>query len=83
MPPYEVYIHLDLLEAAPQHGPRRDNLMAFIYSLRTSPYTPGDFTDTDSSFRRRQIKIIGDFAITYWVDDPVKAVMIVDLRLAD
>jgi hypothetical protein len=43
----------------------------------------GDFTDQDESLRTRQIKIIGRYAITYWVDDPVKAVMIVGVRPAD
>ena len=31
----------------------------------------------------RQIKIVGNYAITYWLDDAVKSVMIVDIRPAD
>jgi hypothetical protein len=57
--------------------------MDFIYSLHEHPDTPGDFTDRDSSQRDREVKVIGDYAITYWVDSPVKAVMIVDIRRAD
>lgn len=37
----------------------------------TSPYAPGRSSS------------IGDYVITYWVDDPVKIVMAVDVRPAD
>lgn len=57
--------------------------MDFIRSLRERPETPGDFVSKDASQRERQVKIIGDYAITYWVDAPVKAVMVVDVRIAD
>ena len=57
--------------------------MEFIYSLCDSPYTAGDFSDKEASLRMRQVKVIGDYAITYWVDSPVKAVMVVDVRRAD
>jgi hypothetical protein len=57
--------------------------MEFIRSLREHPETRGDFTDRDASLRERQIKIIGDFAITFWLDAPVRIVMVVDVRPAD
>ena len=57
--------------------------MEFIRGLRERPRTEGDYVDKDSSLRIRQIKIVGDYAITYWLDDAVRAVMIVDVRLAD
>ena len=57
--------------------------MKFIYSLRDRPRAKGDYTDKDASLQTRQIKIIGDYAITYWLDDAVKSVMVVDVRLAD
>ncbi len=79
----EVYMHLELLETVPKSGPQRRKIMAFIYSLRRFPDTRGDFTDKDSTLRERQIKIIGDHAITYWHDIPVGIVMVVDVRLAD
>jgi hypothetical protein len=83
MPLYEVFVHIALLEKVPKRGSQRQQIMDFIYSLRANPYTPGDFTDKDASFRVRQVKILGDFAITYWVDDPVKVVMIIYLHPAD
>jgi hypothetical protein len=57
--------------------------MDFIRGLAADPYAPGDFTDTDESFRTRQVKVVSKYAITYWVDHPVKAVMIVAVRQAD
>ena len=58
-------------------------IMVFVRSLADQPHTPGDFTDTDQSQRTRQIKIIGNYAVTYWVDEPVKTVMVVGVRPAD
>ena len=80
---YAVYLHFDLLESPSLRGGQRKMVMSFVRLLAQNPYTPGDFTDRDASLRVRQIKIIGRHAITYWVDDPVKAVMVVGVRLAD
>jgi len=83
MEAFRVYLHLDLLEIVPSRGKQRRLIMDFIRSLEREPYVPGDCSDKDSSQRVRQIKIVGQFAITYWVDDPAKSVMIVDIRPAD
>jgi len=80
---YEVFMHFSLLESIPKSGLQRQRIMNFIRSLRERPDTPGDYTDKDASLRVRQVKIIGDYAITYWVDAPVKAVMVVNARRAD
>ncbi len=83
MESYSVYLHFDLLEVVPGRGEQRRLIMNFIRSLADAPHTLGDFTDRDESLRTLQIKIIGHYAITYWVDDPVKAVMVVGVRPAD
>lgn len=83
MQPYEVYMHLGLLDSVPKSGIQRRKIMDFIYSLREHPNTHGDYTDKDASLRERQIKIVGDYAITYWLDAPVWIVMVVDIRPAD
>jgi hypothetical protein len=79
----DVYLHMGLLDAVPKTGSQRRWIMDFVRSLRESPETEGDLTDRDDSYRHRQIKIIGDFAITYWHDSPASAVMVVDIRHAD
>ena len=83
MEAYAVYLHLDLLEIVPGRGEQRRLIMSFVRSLANHPFTPGDFTDQDDSLRTRQIKIVGHYAITYWVDDPVKTVMVVGVGPAD
>lgn len=83
MEPYAIYIHLDLLEVVPARGEQRTKIMNFIRSLFEHPRTPGDFTDQDASLRTRQIKIVGHYAITFWVDEPVKTVMVVGVKPAD
>ncbi|HEX8372127.1 MAG TPA: hypothetical protein VF585_05065 [Chthoniobacterales bacterium] len=57
--------------------------MDFIYSLREHPDTMGDFSDKDGSLRTRQIKIVGDYAVTFWLDAPVRIIMVVDVSPAD
>jgi hypothetical protein len=57
--------------------------MDFIRSLREHPDTAGDFTGKDASLRERQLKIIGDYAITCWLDAPVKVIMVGDVCPAD
>ena len=83
MRPHEVYMHLCLLDCVPTRGPQRRQIMDFIYGLRKHPDTRGDFTDKDASLRERQIKIVGDYAITFWLDAPVRIVMVVDVGPAD
>ena len=83
MEPYQVYLNIDLLEAVPRSGGQRQQIMKFIYGLRDRPRTKGDYSDKDASLQIRQIKIIGDYAITYWLDEAVKSVMVVDVRPAD
>ena len=76
-------MHLGLLDSVPKIGIQRQQIMDFIRSLRQHPDMRGDFTDKDASLRERQVKIVGDYAITYWLDAPVWIVMVVDVRLAD
>ena len=76
-------MHVSLLERVPKRGSERRRILNFIHGLRNAPYTAGDFTDRDETLRTREIKIVGDYAITYWVDTPVKTVMIVDVRPAN
>jgi len=83
MEPYRVFLHIDLLEAVPVRGEQRKLIMRFIRSLAENPHTPGDYTNLDDSHRTRQIRIIGSYALTYWADDPIKSVMVIDVRLAD
>jgi len=80
---YRVYLHLDLIEALPRRSAQKRKILNFMRWLEQNPFVPGDFTDRDASLRAREIKVIGDYAVTYWADHPAKAVMIVDIQRAD
>jgi mRNA-degrading endonuclease RelE of RelBE toxin-antitoxin system len=80
---YSVFVHVEVLETVPTRGGMRKRITAFIRSLSENPHTPGDYTDKDQTLRVRQIKVIGDYAVTYWVDEPVQAVMVVAVVPAD
>ena len=80
---YRVHLHLDLLEALPRRSGQKRKILAFMRWLEQNPFAPGDFTDRDASLRVREIKVIGDYAITYWADHPALAVMVVDIQKAD
>jgi len=83
MAEYSVFLHLDLLSVVPSRGKQRKLIMDFVRMLAHNPETLGDFTDQDESLRTRQIRIIGDYAVTYWADHAVKSVMIVNVKPAD
>jgi hypothetical protein len=72
-----------LLEVIPKRGTQPGKIIHFLQLLSQDPFVEGDYTDKDITGRARHIKIIGDFAITYWVDHPAKAVIVVDIALAD
>ncbi len=82
MADYAVYLHLDLLATVPVRGSQREAILRFVRSLAIDPHQPGDFVDSDHSLRPRRIKLVGEYAITYWVDHAVKAVMVVDAARA-
>ena len=83
MPGYELYLHIGVLDSVPKAGTQRRRILDFIRHLREHPDTCGDFTDKDASLRERQIKVVGDYAITFWLDAPVKIIMVVDVSPAD
>lgn len=80
---YRVYLHLDLLETLPRGSAQKRKILNFLRWLEQNPFARGDYTDRDTSLRVREIKVIGDYAVTYWADHPAKAVMIVDIQKAD
>ncbi len=83
MPGYELYLHIGVLDSVPKTGSQRRKILDFIRHLKAHPDTLGDFTDKDASLRERQIKVVGDYAITFWLDAPVKIIMVVDVSPAD
>lgn len=80
---YAVYLHVDLLDTMPVRGLQRRRLMEFIRSLQAHPNVLGDFMESDESHRMLRTKIIGKYAVTYWLDDPAKSVIVTKVQPAD
>jgi hypothetical protein len=83
MAPYDVYLHTDLLEKMPAGEAEREAIMKFIRGLASQPHATGDFIEQDVSLRPQQVKVIGNYAVTFWTDTAVRKVMVVDIRSAD
>jgi hypothetical protein len=83
MSAYDVYIHADLLDRMPRDQAEQAAIMKFIRALAHQPHARGDFTEKDMALRPQQVKVIGNHAVTYWTDNAVRKVMVVDIRDAD
>jgi len=68
---------------APKSGIERRLLMELIRSLGEHPFAPGDFRESDADGRGREVKIVGRYAVSWWVDHAVKEVKITNIQLAD
>lgn len=78
---YEVYLHVDLFDMMPR-GTQRRKIMEFIRVLQTQPNILGDHMESDRSYRILKTKVVGKYAVTYWLDDPAKAVVITKVQPA-
>lgn len=83
MRPCEVFVKAPYYEVILRAGRSRRKLMEFLEHLRHHPHTSGDYRDRDVTLREREVKVVGDYAVTYWFDAPVNIVMVVKIRKAD
>jgi hypothetical protein len=83
MRPYAIYINEAALTFAPRSSLQREKVMQYVRSLADNPNAPGDFSEKDSAGRTVQVKIIGRYAVTYWVDHAVAEVKITHIKSAD
>jgi hypothetical protein len=79
---YQIYTRLEAINALPRDPKQRMMIFKFFDLLSRMPHTPGDFKEKDITLREHEVKVVGNFAVTYWFDAPVKIVMIVNLRPA-
>ena len=81
---YSIYLRLEATEALKNtRGKQRSEIITFIDSLTDNPDVEGDYSEHDHSDRMIEIKIIGQYAVTYWADHAVKEMKVVDIRRAD
>ena len=58
----------------------RHELLQIFRHLGTNPYQPGDYVQKTASLREMQVKRFGKWLITYWPDDAVSELRVVDVR---
>ena len=83
MQPYKVLVSIVLLQLRPPARVDRERILTFIEKLAEDPFKPGDYAERDEVGNLLQIKIIGDYAITYWADHAIKEVKVVRFEKAD
>jgi len=78
---YRVLIDLACLDALPKSGKRRNEVLSFCSKLAENLYDASDFQITEPSTQRTlEVSEISGFAVTWWVDAPVKRVIIIDIH---
>lgn len=81
---YGIFLRMEAVDSFKAvRGLQRQQISLFIDSLADEPNRPGDFSERDDSGRQIEIKVLGQFAITYWTDHAVREVKILDIRKAD
>lgn len=78
---FRVLVDLECLDQLPQSGRRRHAVVAYCKTLAGSHHLGGDFQISDPETGRSfEVTVVEGFIITWWVDQPVKRVVIVDIR---
>ncbi len=80
---YRVLISIEVLQLDRPSRRERDAILSFLEGLKSNPGQPGDYPELDASGRTVQIKILGAYALTYWVDHAVREVKVVKVEKAD
>lgn len=78
---YNLFLRAEAIQALKAtRGLQRRQISTFIDQLGINPNTTGDYTEVDDTERLIEIKVIGQFAITFWTDHAAKEIKVVDIR---
>ena len=58
----------------------REDLLKIFKSLADSPYQKGEWRQRTKSGRELQVKRFGKWLVSFWLDDPVLEIRIVDAK---
>ena len=84
MAPREAYVHWDVISSIPRRSPKRRQVIEFIKNLGEVSHLGGDYQEYDEVEQRLcEVSIIGGLELTWWIDDPVNQVKIIQSRPAD
>jgi hypothetical protein len=81
---YKVFVHMDVLGILPKSGARRKSVLEFLASLGSFAHLGGDYQEKDpENGRPVEVSLVAGYALTWWVDAPVREVKLVQIRPAD
>lgn len=81
---YRLLISIEVVEFLERLPSKtRKTLRNAIAAIGGDPLAMTDSADFDDTGRQLQIAIVGDFALTYWIDDADRHVKILDIHAAD
>jgi hypothetical protein len=82
MTPRHVFVVDDTVMAVFTDRSRRerDDLLKIFQALAESPYQTGEWRQKTKSGRELQVKRFGKWLVTFWLDDPVREMRIVDVK---
>lgn len=60
----------------------RHRILNFCNQLVSDPYQHGDYQEFDLTGRQLEVRIVGNWAITFWTDHAVKEVRVVRIEPA-
>ena len=83
MAPYRVLITREVLAMAKPTGRERQRLMNFLETLAADPFQEGDFQEKDGDGRPVEVKILRQYALTFWADHALKEVKVTQMVKAD
>ena len=83
MDPYRVLVCIEVLQLQKPSRRQRDLMLGFLERLGGDPFAKGDYEEKDEVGRPVQIRVIGNYALTYWADHAVKEVKVTRIELAD
>jgi mRNA-degrading endonuclease RelE of RelBE toxin-antitoxin system len=81
--PYKVLVSIEVLQLERPSRREREQILSFLESLAENPGKSGDYEEHDDASRPVQIKIVGDYALTYWADHAAREVKVTRIEKAD
>ena len=77
---YRVLLDIGCLDALPKSGKRRDEVLDFCSDLAESLYDASDFQIIEPETQRIvEVSEVAGYAILWWVDAPVKRVIVIEI----
>ena len=81
---YELSLRLEAFEVLSRvAGTRKKAILAYLNALRDNPFLASDYTDKEPDGSYLENRIIGRYAIYYYVDHAAKEVWIMKIVEAD